>query len=257
MEVKAALPPDKYKRQVPPSPTNFDPIKGEYGCMIADPEKVRLWDEDQWGLYRWMYHRLTESVDAEIGQVLDALDRSGLKDNTIIVFTSDHGDMGGSHQMVGKGTPFEECLTVPFIFVGKGIKKGGCDTETLVCNGWDFIPTICDLTGVPYANDLDGISLAPLLTGKGTFKKREYVFMESAVSFVVSDGKMKYAVFEAPGNPELFVDLKNDPGETVNLDKDPRYDALKQRYKAVLLDHLRSKNWELLDRRATMGQKFQ
>ena len=71
-------------------------------------------------MYRWLYARLTEQVDAEIQVILDALKESGLEKNTLVIFTSDHGDMDGAHRMEGKATLYEESANVPFIAMWKG-----------------------------------------------------------------------------------------------------------------------------------------
>ena len=78
-------------------------------------------------------------MDSHIGHIVDALDRNPeLKKNTVIIFTSDHGEMQGAHQMVTKGVPYEECQRVPFVFCGPGIKAGTRD-NSLVCNGVDLL----------------------------------------------------------------------------------------------------------------------
>ncbi len=178
---------------------------------------------DQFKVLNWLYYRLTEQVDAEIGQVLDALEKSPYKNNTLIVFTSDHGEMGGSHHLSGKNIPYQECQRVPLIFVGKGIPKGRIDNTTPVCNGWDMLPTMLDLAGVEVPSELLGKSLK----GKVIQDKaldRKYLFFESANSFGVLDGgRYKYyrmvpnSTYAIEGGDEVLFDLKSDPGELHNL----------------------------------------
>jgi choline-sulfatase len=112
------------------------------------------------------------------------------------------------------------------------------DKSTLICNGLDFIPTICDLTGVQYSKKLPGISLKPNLTGKGKAAGRKYLFTEDCNAFQVHDGHYKFTILEMQGNPEMLTDIKSDPGEKTNLVKDPAYAKIKADLKKVLMDNL-------------------
>ena len=185
-----------------------------------------------------MYHRLTESVDAQIGRVLSALEKSGLEDNTIIVFTSDHGDMNGAHGLTLKNVLFEECQRVPLIIAGKGITPNYADKTTLVCNGLDFLPTLCDLAGIEVPKGLPGISLKPYLTGKGQKSDRKYIFTEDYNGYQINDGRYKYSIYELPGHPETLTDLKTNPGETINYATDPSYSKIKETLKGELMTNL-------------------
>jgi arylsulfatase A-like enzyme len=222
LSFQKTLSPVEYRRQIPPRTTNFTPINGELLEMILNDTSSRNWDDTQWDLYNWMYHRLTESVDAQIGRVLSALEKAGLEDNTIIIFTSDHGDMNGAHGLTGKNVMFEECQRVPLIIAGKGIKRNYVDKTTLVCNGLDFLPTICDLVGIECPKGLSGISLKPYLTGKGQKPERRF----------------KYTIYELPGYPEMLTDLETNPGETVNYANNPSYTEIKASLKNKLMDEL-------------------
>jgi choline-sulfatase len=185
-----------------------------------------------------MYHRLTESVDFQIGRVLSALKNAGLEENTLIVFTSDHGDMNGSHGLILKNVLFEEAQRVPLIFAGKGIKRNFADHATLVCNGLDFIPTICDLTGIEVPKGLPGISLKSFLTGEGPKPERKYIVTEDYNGFQITDGRYKFTIFELPGNPEILTDLQANPGETINYSGDPAYNKMKTQLKKELMANL-------------------
>ena len=232
------LTPEEYQKQIPPRAANPAPINGEMPDMVSMDIFPRTWNNQQLDLYNWMYHRLTESVDALIGRVLTSLEKAGLDENTIIVFTSDHGDMNGSHGLILKNVLFEECQRIPFIFAGKGIKKNFADQSTLVCNGLDFSPTICDLAGITIPKDLPGMSLKPLLTGQGKQKERKYIFTEAYNGFQINDGRYKYSIYELPNNPEILTDLKTNPGETINYSNDPTYGQIKTLLKKELMANL-------------------
>jgi len=227
-----------YSKQIPPKTANFAPINDEDPDMVSMDTISRSWDEKQWDLYNWMYNRLTESVDHQIGRVLTALEKSGVEENTIIVFTSDHGDMNGAHGLILKNVMFEECQRVPFIFAGKGIKRNYADKTTLVCNGLDFLPTICDLAGINPPKDLSGISLKSFLTGKGQTLQRKYIITEDYNGYQINDGRYKYTIYELPAHPEILTDLKINPGETINYSKDKMYAKIKSNLKKELMANL-------------------
>jgi choline-sulfatase len=237
LDYKKTLTSEQYRSQIPPKPANFRPITDEPKEMASTWARDS-WNDEQWDLFRWMYCRLTESVDEQIGRVLTALEKSDMMENTIIVFTSDHGEMGGSHKFITKNVMFEECQRVPLIFAGKGIKSNKVDNTTLVCNGLDFIPTICDLTGVEYSENLTGISLQSNLTGKGKPALRKYLITEDCNAYQIHDGRYKLTIFELPGSPEMLTDIKNDPGETKNLSNDPSLAKIKANLKKILMDNL-------------------
>jgi len=238
LSFQKTLTPETYRKQIPPKAANPAPINNEHPDMVSMDISSRGWNDDQLDLYNWMYHRLTESVDFQIGRVLTALRNAGLEENTILVFTSDHGDMNGSHGLILKNVLFEECQRVPFIFSGKGIKSNFVDKSTLVCNGLDFIPTICDLAGIEVPKGLPGISLMPLLTGTGKNPERKYIVTEDYNGFQITDGRYKYTIYELPGNPEILTDLKTNPGETINYALDPACKETKAILKKELMGNL-------------------
>ena len=98
---------------------------------------------DDWRRQRWGYYRMIEKVDAEIGKVLEALRKTGQEDNTLIVFTSDHGECAGAHRFNQKTVFYEESARVPLIVAWKGHTAAGtCDK--LVNTGIDILPTLLD-----------------------------------------------------------------------------------------------------------------
>ena len=238
LALQKTLSPEVYQKQIPPHATNTSPINGEDPEMVIMANQGRNWSKAEWDLYGWMYCRLTESVDFQIGRVLNALEKAGLTDNTIIVFTSDHGEMNGSHGLITKNVMFEECQRVPFIFAGKSIKSNYQDNTTLVCNGLDFIPTICDLTGIKSPDNLPGVSLKSCLTGDGKKTERKYIITEDYNANQIHDGRYKYTIYELPGNPEILTDLKTNPGETINYANDPKYKTIKENLKKDLMANL-------------------
>jgi arylsulfatase A-like enzyme len=191
------------------------------------------WTEDDWRLHHWIYHRLTEDVDRQIGTVLNALRETGLDKNTIIVFTSDHGDMSGSHKMVHKSHFYEEASRVPFIIAGPGVVKG-VDNEHLISASVDLIPTFCDFAGINVPAGLQGLSIKPLAQGKSPANWRDFVISENDLGRMVRTARYKYSVYKKGEPREMLIDMQKDPGEMINLAVDPDYNDILKRHRAIL-----------------------
>jgi len=119
------------------------------------------------------YHAAISYMDAQVGKVLDALDASPLKDNTVIVLWGDHGWHLGDHGMWSKHTNYEQATRIPLLVKAAGQTKGGASgamVETV-----DIYPTLCELAGLKTPEKLDGISFAPLVTGKNAQGERDHV----------------------------------------------------------------------------------
>ncbi len=159
------------KKNCPVLPANHGVTEGEPECITQKFVNARSfrayvrekWTQNQWRLHRWAYCRLTEMVDKKIRTLLDALREAGLEDNTLIVFTSDHGDMDSAHKMEHKSVLYEESVRVPFIMSYKGvIPQGMVDDTHLVSNGLDLLPTLCDYAGIETPEGPRGRSLRSL-----------------------------------------------------------------------------------------------
>ena len=171
-----------------------------------------------------------------------------LLENTIVIFVSDHGELQGAHRREMKMAPYQEAQLVPLIFAGQGIRKMAADTVTMVNTGIDLLPTLCDFAGIETSASLPGRSLKPLLTGQTEDLGREYIFCEGPNWYqVVWKGQYKYTVFEAPGHPDMLVDLTEDPGEMQNLSNMPDYEDLCSSLNKILMDQLNKRNIVLRD----------
>ena len=160
---------------------------------------------------RRQYCAAIEVIDDQIGLILDALDRRGMTDNTIIVFTSDHGEMLGDHHLYFKTLPYEPSIHVPLLIAGPGI-EGGRVSNALV-ELIDLNPTVSDLAGIPLDAELDAQSLAPLLLeGKETHRTE---IVSSGKHFrCIRDGR--YKLIQSEDLTELY-DLELDPHELNNI----------------------------------------
>lgn len=214
------------RKNCPPLPANHNVPASEPECVTQEYTEARAfrayvrknWSENQWRLHRWLYCRLTEMVDAEIQTVLDALRDAGLEDNTLVVFTSDHGDMDSAHKMEHKSVLYEEAVRVPFLMSYKGvIPVGKVDDTHMVSNGLDLLPTLCDYAGIRTPDGLHGSSLRPLAEGRDKGPWRDFVVCESQNGRSLRTGRFKYAIYDSGENREQLTDLQNDPGEMNNL----------------------------------------
>ena len=176
--------------QLPPAPFNLAPPKNEPDSMtlirraeqVEDgPFPVGKFTPDDWRKHRWGYYRMAELVDKEIGRVLEALRKAGLEENTLIVFTADHGECAGAHGFNQKTVLYEESARVPLIVSWKG-KTPAAISDKLVNTGIDILPTLLDAAGLAMPKKLPGRSLLPLALGKEVPAWREYVVVENNMS---------------------------------------------------------------------------
>ncbi len=198
---------------------------------------------DDWRRLRWAYCRLTERVDAQIGRILDALDAAGLADETLVVFSSDHGDQNGSHLLAHKMVLYDESARVPLIFSGAGVTRRGEIDSHLVTNGPELVRTICTCAGVDPPEALLGHSLRPLLESGRVEAPNEYVVSETNLEVyargcparMVRSDRYKYVAYEKGRPREQLFDMDRDPGEMVNLAFDARFEDVLRQHR----EHLR------------------
>lgn len=220
----------EFERMLPPLPANFAPQEDEPEAVgiLLDQRPFRRhardqWSERDWRIHRWVYHRLAERVDREIGRVLDALDEQGLADGTVVVLTSDHGDFDASHRLEHKSFFYEEAIHIPFLLACPGrTVPGRVDGNHLVSNGLDLTPTLCDYAGLPADPVLPGRSLRPLAEGQSV-SWRDHLDIEGEAGRMVHFGDAKYIRYDFGAHAEQFADLLADPGETRNHLDHPRF----------------------------------
>lgn len=197
-------------------------------------------DRDVWRRYRAFYNGLVETVDREIGTVLNALERSDIP--PITVFSTDHGDYGGAHGLPYKGPAmYEEVVRVPLVISWPGrIRTARSDALVSLI---DLLPTLCDLAGVPAPDGVDGLSLRPVLEQR-TPQVREMVFGEyygkqswRVPIRMVRTARWKYVRYLSYG--EELYDLAADPGELRNLAQEPSAASERTRLARELDDWIR------------------
>jgi len=234
----------------PPLPANFEPgdepeflrtcRTREHYCPVLPHTKD--WDTNQWRAYLYTYYLFTEMVDLQIGRIRRALEESGQAENTLVVFTSDHGEGLAGHRVVCKLWPFEEICTVPMILKFPGrIPAGATDTKHLV-SGIDILPTLCDYAGIA-APEMTGMSMRTWIDSPAQ-SGRDYVVVELApdpkapgcLARIVRSRRHKYIVFTQGDRREMLFDLESDPGETKDIAQDAGSESVLTEHRDMLRD---------------------
>jgi arylsulfatase A-like enzyme len=182
-------------------------------------------NEHDWRRLRANYYGLVSMVDNAYARVMRALEASGQADNTIVVYTSDHGDMCGDHTLMGKGYFYDASAGVPLAIHVPWLSRERIDFRSPISTV-DLVPTLLDLMGIDIAGQVDGVSRAGALRDPASWKPENITvewtdgskFDENGRSRVAADG-WKLNLYQGDG-PELF-DLKSDPGEIHNRYAEP------------------------------------
>ncbi len=188
---------------------------------------------------RAFYHGSLRFIDDQITRIVRFLEQSGLAETTVLVFTTDHGDMLGDHGLMTKGVkPYDTGIRVPLIVAGAGVEPGRI-VRRLACT-LDFYPTFCDWAGVPDAArpPLEGHSLEPALCGAapGPPPWNTVLVSHAGVRTIISADGWRLTRFPE-GQGQLF-NLVDDPAEQHNRYIDPACAAIRQRLLEQLADAL-------------------
>jgi arylsulfatase A-like enzyme len=176
--------------------------------------------------------------------------QSGVEEETLVIFTSDHGDCVGAHRFNQKTVFYEESVRIPLIVRWKG-KTGGASSDNLINIGIDILPTMFDCAGIEQPRRLPGRSLLPLVLGQAEPPWREYLVSQNNLSQTgVVDGikptmegrmvrtdRYKYCLYAHGNRREALYDLQEDPLETVNLAEEPKYRQVLREHRARLADY--------------------
>jgi arylsulfatase A-like enzyme len=214
------------------TPTQLSVFQNHYAPSDAALKKANLSGKD---LVRWKYQRYAKNhlrcvrgVDESVGTVMQSLERLGIADNTIVIYSSDQGFYIGDHGWFDKRWMYEESLKMPFIIKWPGVTKPGSVDETHMIQNLDYAPTFLEAAGTEAPADLQGHSLAPLLRGESPEWRKSiyYHYYEyPSVHMVprhngVRTETHKLIHFFNFDQWELY-DLKNDPDELTNLYNQP------------------------------------
>lgn len=251
------------------------PAKGEWskdiGKNIVSPEQnpeaafAQLGDEYAKNSKKHYYASIS-FIDEQVGRIVKALKAKGLYENTVICFTSDHGDMMGDHNHWRKTYAYEGSSAIPYIVKFpqnfETVKKRGSKIDNPV-ELRDFLPTLVELAGGDIPSDIDGASLVSLVTEEKPSWRR-WIDLEHATCYsddnywcALTDGKLKYIWFLRTGKEQLF-DLVKDPKETNDVSEDRKYSKDMKELREAMIEHLkeRGEEWvkdgKLVTRKTTM-----
>ncbi len=193
--------------------------------QVLEGEALNVWKYQR---YMQDYLACVQSVDDNIGRVLDYLDQNGLSDNTMVIYTSDQGFYLGEHGMYDKRFMYEESLRTPLIVRWPGVIKPGSVQKALALN-LDFAPTLVEAAGLPVPSDMQGRSLLPLMRGERPADWRKSFYYRyyhdpgdhnTAAHYGVRTETHKLIYFWKKHQWEMY-DLRKDPSELHNLYGDP------------------------------------
>ena len=248
------LPSEEYygthdRLRIPEWPNFRDPLTDKPARIMHERNdfyraRPNTWED--WREVVGLCYDYTTMMDKEIGRILDRLDSLDLRDNTVVMLTTDHGDMIGSHnQLFDKGFIYEEAHHIPLVISFPGKIETGISCDDLVSN-MDLMPTVLDLCEGPRTDSgieagIDGRSLLPALRGEADRATRSSLLLEfhgirylySERAIVTRDG-WKY-VFN-PGDTDEAYNLMADPAELNNLINAEQYSARIDRLRHELMD---------------------
>lgn len=232
----------KYSLQQCPLPANHrDKLEDKPSSQRENKYCYKLpeWKAHQFQDYIRRYYGYTSYIDFQIGNVLNTLKESGLSDNTIVVFTSDHGDMMGAHGLLYKinNSCYKEVGNVPFLISVPGFTRRESVSGGLV-SSVDILPTLLELMGQKPVKEIHGKSFTSLLRQpEKPFRSRLFIHWgpNSIVSF---DGVWKYARHAKADRDELY-NLREDPGQLKNLMDEKKHTGLVKKKQQEIQDWLR------------------
>jgi arylsulfatase A-like enzyme len=223
---------------LPPLKYNLLPPKNESDAMTLMRKSyhnsrlfpVGNYTDEEWRRLAWGYYRLIEKVDSLIGRVFTSIKENGYDKNTLIVFTSDHGESLGAHGFNQKTVFYDESAKVPLILSYAGRIKPGKNTS-LVNTGVDLLPSLLNFAGISIPSGLPGRSLKDAAEKDQCLNNRDYIVVENQMDqggpvngkTPVLNGRMvrskryKYCLYDIGKQREELFDLENDPGEMVNI----------------------------------------
>ncbi|MGC8639889.1 MAG: sulfatase-like hydrolase/transferase [Isosphaeraceae bacterium] len=227
---------DRYNGHEPPPPANFLPQHPfNNGEMVIRDELLAPWPRTPQIVRQHLadYYSYIEFLDDQVARIIAALEATGLKDNTIIVFTSDHGLAIGSHGLFGKQNLYDHSMHSPLIMSGPGIPRG--KQTAALCYLLDLFPTLGEFAHVPAPEGSEGRSLAPVLRGQAETRRNILFTAYARVQRALRDDRWKLIRYAHINKTQLF-DLRNDPIEMHDLAAAPAYADQVRRLTSLLRD---------------------
>ena len=208
VDLKGAYDPERI-----PLPANFRPEHGfDHGNLDGRDERLLTTPRRAADVRAELavYYAVIEDLDRQVGRIRQALERRGMWEQTIFVFTADNGLALGSHGLVGKQNMYEHSLNVPLVVCGPGVVAG--KTSAAECYLRDLYPTFCARAGIAIAGRLDGRDLSPQLAGGRESVRTESIGYFHDAQRAIRRGRWKLIRYPQLGQEQLF-DLLDDPHE--------------------------------------------
>lgn len=207
------------------------------------------WNETDWRQYLQTYYHMVQSADRAVGMVLDSLRKGGWEDNTLILFTSDHGEGVAAHKWLTKLSLYEESVAVPLILSYPGHIPEDTVNDTHLASALDILPTLCDYAGITDLPLHHGRSLRPVIEDPSS-PGSPYVACELATDpshpelagRMIRTPRYKYCAYSWGAHAEQLFDMQDDPGEMHNLATDPDHHDTLLRHRSFLQEWIGKTN---------------
>ena len=221
-----------------PLPPNYDdrddPYADKWGTF-KEGERARL---NEW---QQVYHAMTANLDENLGRLLAAVDQTGMADDTIIVFTSDHGEMFGAHGRRAKNIFYEEAVRVPLLMRWPGHISPGTISDACI-NTPDIMPTLLSMMSLPIPGEVEGTNLSHRALGLPGAEPEAAFLQNTGACAIWEDGhewralrdhRHTYARYRVDGS-ELLFDNVSDPYQMKNLAHEAAAGPVLDRFRRVL-----------------------
>jgi arylsulfatase A-like enzyme len=182
-----------------------------------------------------LYYGLITHLDGQVGRILAALKANGEADNTIVIYTGDHGLAIGSHGLLGKQNLYQPSLSTPLIFSGPGIPRDKRSAAIVLKQ--DYFPTLCEMTGIKAPETVEGQSFAGIFAGKTDVARKGMLSGFKNFQRAYCDGRWKYIRYQVNGKKTIqLFDLQADPAEAKDLSADAGHAPLIERLAGLMRD---------------------
>jgi len=234
-------PPKKYReiyyKNRPPLPENFlpqHPFQNAPQATSGRDEGLAPWPRTKKMISDQLceYYGLITHLDEQVGRILSALQKSGHADNTIIVYTADHGLAMGSHGLLGKQNVYEQSMQCPLILSGPGIPKGKSSNAFTYVH--DLYATLCNLAKVKPENKIDSEDLTGIIRGNAKEVRKSLFLPFQDNQRSVNDGKWKLHIYPQI-NHRLLFNLEEDPYEIKDLAQNQNFSKQQKRMEQLMI----------------------
>jgi arylsulfatase A-like enzyme len=229
-----------------PNPPNYKDTNDKYA---DDWGRLNTQERKMLQTWRRLYYAMTANLDWNIGRLLNALEQAGISDNTIVVFSSDHGEMFGAHGRRAKNIFYEEAARIPFLIRQPNKIRAGTVSDACISTV-DIMPTILSLMGLQMPEGIEGMDLSLCAIGGGGAEPQAAFLENTGACAAWEDGhewralrdkQYTYAIYRVDKS-ELLFDNKNDPYQMKNLASNAKYNKTLERFRGMLARKMESLN---------------